>query len=669
MKSARFGRHARSVLCPLVLALSACGAGAPVAVAEPRKNVAAEGPLVPFEIATDADYVRAIREFYTKYEYRIPMRDGVNLYTTVFVPKDETRKYPVMLQRTPYSLAPYGVENYPATNAPFALRRHAPSRLFVREGYILVHQDVRGRLMSEGTFVDVRPVLGDAAKPRDIDESTDAYDTIDWLVKNVPRNNGRVGVWGISYPGFYAAQAAIHAHPALKAVSPQAPVTDWFMGDDFHHHGAFFLADAFGFYSSFGKPRPEPTTKVTWGFDYGTGDIYDFFLAMGPLPNANAKYLDGKIPFWNELMAHGTLDAFWQARNPRPHYKDIKPAVMTVGGWFDSEDAFGALATYRSIETQRPKGQNTIVVGPWKHGGWARTDGDHLGNISFGAKTSMFYREKIEFPFFEAHLRDRPAPKMPEAWMFETGVNAWHAFPVWPPKEMKPTRMYFRAGGKLLTDAPAAPTDDGAALDAYLSDPRKPVPYVGHATGEIDSDYMTEDQRFASRRPDVLTYVSAVAKEDFTLAGPIEASLWVATTGTDADFIVKVIDVHPDNAIDADPNPRGVRMAGYQQLVRGEVMRGKFRESFERPLPFKPGEPAKVQFVLPDVFHTVRLGHRLMIQVQSTWFPLVDRNPQTFVDIYQAKESDFKAATHQLYRTPDRPSNLLLPVLSGRFPQ
>lgn len=665
MKSAR--HHVRPLLWSVSLALVACGAGTQSAVAEPRKNATVESPLVPYEIATDADYARAIREFYTKYEYRVPMRDGVNLHTTVFVPKDDTRKYPVLLQRTPYSTSPYGVENYPAANDSYALRRQAPSRLFVREGYIFVHQDVRGRMMSEGTFVDVRPVLGSGAKPKDIDESTDAFDTIDWIVKAVPRNNGRVGVWGISYPGFYAAQAAINAHPALKAVSPQAPVTDWFIGDDFHHNGAFFLADAFGFYSSFGKPRPAPTPKMSWGFDYGTGDLYDFYLALGPLPNANAKYFDGKLPFWNDLMAHGTLDAFWQARNPRPHYKNIRPAVMTVGGWFDAEDAFGALATYRAIETQKPQGSNTIVMGPWRHGGWARADGDHLGNISFGAKTSMFYRDKIEFPFFESHLRDRPAPKQPEAWMFETGVNAWHALPAWPPKEMKPVRVYMRGSGKLSAEAPLA-SDEGGLGDSYVSDPRKPVPYLGRAAGEIDADYMTDDQRFASRRPDVLTYVTSVAKEDVTLAGPLEASLWVTTTSTDADFVVKIIDVHPDNAIDPEPNPRGVRMAGYQQLVRGEVMRGKFRESFERPIPFKPGEPTKVQFTLPDVFHTVRAGHRLMIQVQSTWFPLVDRNPQTFVDIYQAKESDFKVATHQVLRAPDRPSSVVLPVLSGQLP-
>jgi putative CocE/NonD family hydrolase len=657
----------RAARLPLVMVMClgscACGATSPRAVAEPRKP---EDLLVHEALDSDAAIVRAIREHYTKYEYRIPMRDGAKLFTIAYVPKDTSHTYPMMLHRTPYSVAPYGIDNYPDSKNARNLRKVAPSPSFIREGYIFVHQDVRGRQMSEGTFVDVRP---HATTKGGIDESTDAWDTIEWIVKNVPANNGRVGSWGISYPGFYAAQSAVDAHPALKAVSPQAPVTDWFMGDDFHHNGAFFLADSFDFYASFGKPRPKPTKKSVWGFDHDVADVYDYFLALGPLSNANAKYIESGIvngiPFWNELMSHPARDEWWKARDPRPSYKNVKPAVMTVGGWFDSEDCFGALETYRAFEKQSPGAENTLVMGPWSHGGWARNDGERHGDINFGQKTSLHYRDQIELPFFRRHLKgdggkgsDKTGSGT-EAFVFETGTNVWQTYSAWPPRDAKKATLHFHASGKLGAAPPAA-REDADGFDAYVSDPAKPVPYRAKTSAAIDSDYMSDDQRFATRRPDVLTFSTGELDGDVALAGPLEAKLWVATTGTDADFVVKLVDGYPQDHAE---------LGGYQQLVRGEVMRGKFRNSFDKPEPFEPGKPVLVRFTLPDVGHTFRTGHRIIVQVQSTWFPLVDRNPQTFTDIYKATDADFHAATHRVFRTPDKPSALEVTLVRGALPR
>ncbi len=656
-------RSPLALLALAAMASASCGAAPPPAARRPAGGPSTnDAPLVPYEVANEQDIPRAIREYYTKYEYRIPMRDGVRLFTNVYVPKDDQHVYPMLMQRTPYAVPPYGVDNLPTPANARLLRRFAPNPLLVKDGFIFVHQDVRGKMMSEGTFVDVRPHRTGHG-PNDIDETTDAYDTIDFLVKNVPRNNGNVGVWGISYPGFYAAQAAISGHPALKAASPQAPVTEWFLGDDFHHNGAFFLGDAFDFYSSFGQPRPKPTTSSPpWGFEYGTGDVYDFFLRLGPLEAANTRHFEGKLPFWNDLMAHGTRDDFWKARDPRPHYRAVRPAVLTVGGFFDAEDEYGTLETYKAFETQSPGANNALVMGPWRHGGWAKGDGAELGGLSFGQKTARIYHERVELPFFQRWLKGKKTPPLPEAFCFETGTNEWRSFSAWPPREARAELLYFAPNGAL-----ASKSVRGAApeSDSYPSDPRKPVPYSAKPGAEIDAEYMVEDQRFAARRPDVLVYTSPELTADVTLAGPLEATLWITTTGTDADFVVKLIDVYADNAADPEPNPTGQRRGGYQQLVRGEVMRGKFRDSFEHPQPFVPGEPARVRFTLPDVLHTFRPGHRLMVQVQSSWFPLVDRNPQTFVDIYKAKTSDFHAATHTVLRSPDRPSTLAVRVLGG----
>lgn len=609
--------------------------------------------------AIDTEHRDYIKSHYTKYEYSIPMRDGVKLFTSVYVPKDDSVTYPILLIRTPYSVAPYGVDKYPDT-----LR---PGTAYVKSGYIFVYQDVRGRWMSEGDYVNIRPHNPTKSGAKEIDESSDTYDTVDWLLKNVRGNNGKVGQTGISYPGFYAVCGMIDAHPAMKAVSPQAPVTEWFIGDDWHHNGAFMLPHAFNFMFGFGKARPEPTTKFGRpAFDHETPDGYKFFLDMGPLKNADRKYYKGEIAFWNEVLKHGNYDEFWKARNIRQHVKNIKPAVLTVGGWFDAENLFGALETFKHAEANSPPTSgNHLVMGPWVHGGWSRQDGDKLGDVNFNAKTSEFFREKIEFPFFEYHLKDKGGSPVelgqgkmqrrldyPKAWVFETGTNVWRKYNAWPPKEAKRSSYYFAPFGRLSeTPLPLYPVGftTSPLNDEFISDPAKPVPYYDKTSIGMAKEYMTADQRFASTRPDVLVYQTDVLKQDMTIAGPIEVELFVSTTGTDADWVVKVIDVYPGDYPDPDPNPTQVKMGGYQQLVRGDVFRGKFRNSFEKPEPFELGKITRVKFTLPDTLHAFRPGHRLMIQVQSSWFPLIDRNPQTFCDIYTADEKDFKKQTHRLY--------------------
>jgi hypothetical protein len=599
-----------------------------------------------------AQGVEWITAHYTKYEYSIAMRDGAKLFTSVYVPKDDARQYPILMTRTPYSVSPYGIDNYRSSLGP--------SERFAREGYIFVYQDVRGRNMSEGQFVNMRPQIDNKRGPSDVDESSDTYDTVDWLLKHVSRNNGKVGIYGISYPGFYTSAGIIDAHPAIKAASPQAPIADWFIGDDFHHNGALYLPHAYLFFSNFGKPRlgpsrPSPAPQNP----ERQPDGYPFFLETGPLPNFNEKYLKNDIAFWNEMTRHPNYDEFWQARDLRRHLKKIKPAVMTVGGWFDAEDLFGALNTYKTIEANSPGANNMLVMGPWFHGGWARSDGDRLGNVRFGSKTSLFYRNEIEFPFFQYWLKGIGDPKLPEAFVFETGTNQWRREDAWPPKDIQSKTLYLQAGGKLGFDPPA---DSRTAYDEYISDPAKPVPFIhGQAPG-MTREHMTEDQRFASTRTDVLTYVTGELAADVTVAGPITPSLYVSTSGTDSDWIVKLIDVYPDDYPDPDWNPTGVRMGGYQQLVRGECMRGRFRHSYEKPEPFTPGKMDKVEFVMPDVNHCFRKGHKIMVQIQSSWFPLVDRNPQQFVDIYNARPTDFVKATERVYRMANAASGVKINV-------
>ncbi len=585
-----------------------------------------------------------VKARYTKHEYQIVMRDGVKLFTSVYVPKDTSQKYPIIMQRTPYSVAPYGPDNYRGSLGP--------SPRFMAEGFIFVYQDVRGRNMSEGEFAWMRGYKPKKSSPTETDETTDTWDTIEWLVKNIPNNNGRVGMWGISYPGHYSAQALIDPHPALKAVSPQAPMDDNWLGDDMHHNGAFFLPHAFNFISGFGRPRTGPGLQTGPRFDHGTNDGYKFFLEMGSLANANPKYFKGEIKLWNEWMEHGDYDEYWQPQRVSQNLKKVTPAVMTVGGWFDAEDVQGPLSIYKAIEKNNPKAWNVLIEGPWCHGCWARRDGTSLGGVNFGSNTSAFYQENIEFPFFMYFLKDRGEMKLPEAYVFESGSNVWKTYDSWPPKNVEQKSLYLHANGKLSFDAPK---DAGSAYDEYVSDPNKPAPFQSRITSGMTYEYMTDDQRFSAWRPDVLVYQSDVLAEDVTISGELLADLYASTSGTDSDFIVKLIDVFPERKVDP--------MDGYQMLVRGEPMRAKYRKSWSKPEPMKPNEVTRIPFAMPDINHTFRKGHRIMIHIQSAWFPLVDRNPQKFLNIYQAKDEDFQKATQRIYRSAKFPTHLKVNVL------
>jgi putative CocE/NonD family hydrolase len=603
-------------------------------------------------MAPDAQEAGYIRQHYAKFEHMVPMRDGVKLFTSVYVPKDKSRTYPIVLRRTPYGSAPYGLDAY--------IDRPDRQRLrYFQEGYIVVYQDVRGRFMSEGEFVNVRPYIP-KKRPGDIDETTDTYDKVEWLLKNVPANNGRVGISGISYPGFYSTMGAIDAHPAVRVVSPQAPVSTWMGGDDFWHNGAFLLSHAFDFYIGFGQPRPAPTKA--WGkrFEHGTPDAYAFFLDLGPLPNANTKYMKNQVAFWNEIMEQGQWTSFWAARDVLPHLKEIKPAMLVVGGWFDTENLYGALHTYQAAERQSPGATNLLVMGPWSHGQWGSNEGSRLGDIAWGSSTSDYYTEHVELPFFNHHLKAAPAPELREATVFETGANEWRSLDSWPPGGLSPREVFLHADGRLAF-VPQTPGD--GAFREYVSDPARPAPYTAATRHWYDPGFMVEDQRFASRRTDVLVYESDPLEEDLRVAGPITASLFVSTSGTDSDWVVKVIDVLPPDTPNPDPNPGNVQLGGYQMLVRGDVMRGKFRNDLARPEPFEPNEPTKVEFALQDVFHTFKKGHRLMVHVQSSWFPMIDRNPQKFVNIYSARAEDFQKATERVYSDAAHPSKLRFSTL------
>ncbi|GAB2712835.1 glutaryl-7-ACA acylase [Hymenobacter frigidus] len=617
---------------------------------------------VPAQAQTRAQDSTFVRQHYTKLDRQIPMRDGVKLYTVIYVPKDAAAAtpYPFLMTRTPYSAGPYGEDKY-RTRGP------GPSRELSGEKYIFVYQDVRGRYLSEGQFEEMTPALtatqaGNNPTPATPhDESTDTFDTIEWLLKNVPGHNGRVGMLGISYPGFYASAALPNAHPALKAVSPQAPVTDEFLGDDARHKGAFFLLDNFEFTNYFDVPRPKPVAEYQELFKFEPKDAYKFFLALGPIKNANGpKYFNNRARIWNEYQQHDTYDAYWQARNIRPALTGVKPAVLVVGGWFDAEDLYGALNTYKTIEKQNPGATNRLVMGPWTHGAWARPDWSSFGPLSFGSNTAQTYRETLETPFFNFYLKDKGTFNPAEATVFNTGTNEWKTYPAWPPAATETRVLYFQKANNLAFSAPTAdqkPTE-------YISDPANPVPYTDGVHAGRNNEYMTEDQRFAAKRADVLTFQTEILTGDLTLAGPLTADLFVSTTGTDADFIVKVIDVLPADAPAPVPNPKKLQMAGYQRLVRAEVMRGRFRNSFNKPEAFKPNEPTEVKYELPDVLHTFKKGHRLMVQVQSTWFPLVDRNPQTFVSIATAEAKDFKKATIKLYHDAGHASAVRVQVVA-----
>lgn len=595
---------------------------------------------------------------YTKQEVKIEMRDGIKLFTTIYSPKSNLEKHPFLMMRTPYSVAPYGKEN-------FSSRLYNSHWLsYLKENYIIVMQDVRGKYMSEGEFVDVRPFINNKKNKNDIDESSDTYDAIDWLIKNIPNNNGNVGVFGISYPGFYSTMAALSNHKALKAVSPQAPVTDWFIGDDFHHNGAFALADGFSFYSGFGKKRPKPTTDNPSGFSIPEKDNYHFYLKQGAMINFN-KYMD-EIPFWKELMQHPNYDDWWKSRDARRYCKNINAAILVVGGIFDAEDCFGAWNLYQAIEKQSLKTNNKIIMGPWFHGGWHRGQGSHLGSVRFGSSTSTFYQNNIEIPFFNYYLKGKgDASKIAEATIFFSGENTWKTFDTWPPLLVQKKPIYLNQNGLLSFNKPT----QKSSFSNYLSDPNKPVPYTQDVHLQRTREYMVDDQRFAARRTDVLVFETSALTQEISIAGIVTADLKVSLSTTDADFIVKIIDVFPDTFSYGKEyccvgSKNETEMAGYQMLVRGEIMRGKFRNSFETPEAFKPGKTETVKFELPDVAHTFKIGHKLMLQIQSTWFPLFDRNPQQFLDIYNCSDSDFKTSEIKVFHESEAASCIILPILN-----
>jgi putative CocE/NonD family hydrolase len=613
---------------------------------------------------SDAPQENFVKSHYTKYEYRIPMRDGKKLFTAVYVPKQsafpgDPGPYPFLMDRTPYSVGPYGEDQYPS--------HLGPSDEFEKGGYIFVYQDVRGRWMSEGEFVEMRPHIDEKKSPNDVDDASDTYDTIEFLLKHVANNNGKVGIWGISYPGFYTSASIIDSHPALVAASPQAPMTDLFQGDDSYHGGAFMLSANFGFYVFF-TPQTEPQKPhPTVGFDFGTPDTYRFYLNAGSLSNMEQKYLKGSNWLYVDQMKHDTYDSYWQVRDLSQHMKNVKCAVLVVGGWYDAEDLSGPYKTFYAVSKFNPETPTTLVEGPWVHGGWARGDGSSLGDIPFNAKTGEYFRANVQFPFFEHYLKGKGAAQ-PKAVVFETGTNVWRNFETWPPKAASSKTLYFHANGKLSFEPPA----EAASSDSYVSDPAHPVPFVGYTTDTVPQRYMVDDQRFASYRPDVLVYESDVLDEDVTIAGPISPKLKIASTGTDSDFDVKLIDVYPENYPDPEDESHGnkrilsappLHMGGYQELLRGEPFRAKFRNSMEKPEALTPGKLTDVDFTMPDLFHTFRAGHRIMVQVQSSWFPLTDRNPQTFTDIPFAKPEQFVKATETVYHQKDAASGLEVLVL------
>jgi putative CocE/NonD family hydrolase len=602
--------------------------------------------------ASPSDRQGYFERHYRKSEHLVPMRDGVRLLTQVYHPLDSSELHPILILRTPYGIPPYG-EGYGCSHL---------SLYFGQESYILVLQDIRGTGMSEGEFEFVRPFRPDKKTAADIDESSDAFDTVEWLLRNVPRHSGKVGVWGVSYPGFAAAMAALSSHPAVVAVSPQAPMADLFLGDDGHHLGAFYLAHYANYLYSVGRPRKGPTQSPLERLRFPTPDGYDFFLSLGPLKSLTALIAGPGNRPWSEAMAHETYDDYWKARSIYPHLRNIKPAILMVGGWWDGEDLHGTLETYRTVERENPGLPNTIIMGPWAHSKWHINSGgsENRGAFAFQG-TRTYFHEKAEVPFFNYYLKGKGALALPEAVVFETGTDQWRTYAAWPPAEAADRKLFLGAQGRAAFEP--GPDIAGAGFDEYISDPAKPVPHSAQIAVPYNRDYFVEDQRFAASRPDVLVYTGEPLAQAVTISGPIKAELYVSTTGTDADWVVKVIDVYPNDAPDPRPNPGAVRMGGYQRLVRGEVLRGKFRNSFEKPEPFIPGRVTQVQFELPDVQHAFLKGHRIMVQVQSSWFPLIDRNPQRFCNIRTADEKDFQKATQRIYRGRQYPSGVIFKVL------
>jgi uncharacterized protein len=611
-------------------------------------------PSVPESEAGDqtaAEHARWVAENYDKADYMVPMRDGTRLFTIVYTPRDRSTAYPILLFRTPYSIPPYAPDEY--------RRLLGPSPEFDHDGYIFAFQDVRGKFRSEGEFQLIRPLVIDPRGPEDVDESTDNYDTIEWLLANIPNHNGRVGQWGISYPGWQTVMGMVNAHPALKASSPQASPSDMFIGDDWHHNGAFRVMYAFSWLAGNARRRAGPTETRPERFEYGTPWGYEFFMEAGSAQSIDDLYFQADVPAWREFIEHGTYDEYWKRQNALLFMDSIRHPILNVAGWFDTEDFYGPISIYRAIEEKNPGNESTLAVGPWLHGGWASMEGDHLGCIDFASPTSLHFQREIQFPFFSRYLKDQGDWDSPEAVVFLTGSNEWRTFDQWPPPGVQHTSIYLRSGGTLSFDPP--PERGSGATDAYISDPNKPVPYSAEIRTTLGHLWKVEDQRFASTRPDVLVYVSDVLTEDLTIAGPILANLFVSTTGTDSDWVVKLIDVYPGDAPGSDSCE--VPMGGFQMHLAGEIMRGKFRNSFELPEPMVPGEITPIHIDLRDRFHTFKTGHRIMVHIQSTWFPAYDRNPQHFMDIYRAEPEDYRVANQTVYRSADYPSNLVLGVL------
>ena len=601
--------------------------------------------------APQQSYEDYLRENYAKTEHMVPMRDGVRLYTIVYAPRDDAQEYPVMLFRTPYSIGPYEPDGF---RTPLG-----PTAEFDREGYIYAFQDVRGKFRSEGEFEVIKPLARDRPGAPETDESTDNYDTIEWALGHLPNDNGRVGQWGISYPGWQTVMGMIDRHPALVASSPQASPSDMFIGDDWHHNGACRIMYAFSWLSGNARVRNAPTDTRGARFDYGTPWGYEFFLNAGSAANIDEKYFQGDVIAWNDFREHGTYDEYWQRQNALLHLDGIDHAVLNVAGWFDTEDFYGPMSIYRTVEEVSPAAENTLAVGPWLHGGWRSMEGDYLGCVEFDTPTSLDRQNRVQAPFFRRHLKGEGDWDAPEAVVFETGRNEWRTYERWPPPGVSATILYLREDGTLSFEAPTA-TGAGAS-DSYVSDPNRPVPFSAEIRTTLGHLWKVEDQRFASTRPDVLTYVSEPLTEDLTIAGPILADIYVSTTGTDSDWIVKLIDVYPG---DAPPSEAcDVPMGGFQMHVAGEIMRGKFRNSMENPEPMVPDEVARIGIDLKDKFHTFLAGHRIMVHVQSSWFPAYDRNPQTFVDIYHAQPEDYHVATQTVYRSAESPSHLVLGVM------
>ncbi|WP_420439742.1 CocE/NonD family hydrolase [Candidatus Palauibacter sp.] len=680
--SASSGDHLRNAFPPAfsLQAYAIWATAAWLVACGPRGDAADAPPQTPARAAAarteaaqaEAEAVAAahhdfLLENYEKSEHVVAMRDGIELYTLVYEPRDRSREYPILLFRTPYSIGPYEPGEY---RNPLG-----PSEEFDRSGYIFAFQDVRGQFRSEGAFEVIRAPAPEPRGPTDTDEITDNYDTIEWLLANVDNHNGRVGQWGISYPGWQTVMGMVDAHPALVAASPQASPSDMFIGDDWHHNGAFRIMYAFSWLSGNARRRDGPTSTRGARFDYGTPSGYDFFLNAGSAATVDELYFHGDVPAWRDFIEHPNYDEFWQAQNALRYLDDVRPATLNVAGWFDTEDFYGPMSIYRTVEAENPGLENTLVVGPWLHGGWRRMDGDFLGCIAFDTKTSLHFQREFQFPFFEHHLKDGGTWDATEAHVFLTGTNEWRAYDSWPPVEVTPVSLYLGPGGTLglepttrTADSAAASAGDSAAdahtdahADSYVSDPANPVPFSAEERTTLGHLWKVEDQRFASERPDVLVYQSEPLEEDLTIAGPIGAEIFVSTTGTDSDWIVKLIDVYPE---DAPPSPScDVPMGGYQMHLAGEIMRGRFRNDLENPEPMAPGEVTRIEIDLRDRFHTFKAGHRLMVHVQSSWFPAYDRNPQAFVDTYTASPGDYRAATQTVYRSAEHPSRVIIGVL------